>query len=337
MNRDFRVLTFVLCTLVAFASTMANAAFLVSGSGSGSTYKNGYAGPLIKAISPITERELFGRVEDRDGNGTLGNLKTCAATTSDICLGIGQGNIVAKSPEVASGDVCVIRADLEPEYAFLFSRNPQLADYGVIRKNWQAGRIKIYVSKTSSGSKATLEDIRKVAGFDPTKAQIVELESWAAVTDEVRDNPRAVGFTHRFADPSGFLQDLYDDHGMTITGIAERALKTAKHSNGETVYTVNMEVPYDVYRAFTAVRVTPSMGTSVVLFGNCPNKIDEAEIVQSIYNEIAEIPSEEIAVDLGTVSNLINSIAGTGSKITQGDTGWTFFDDMVKKGGDLID
>jgi hypothetical protein len=98
-----------------------------------------------------------------------------------------------------------------------------------------------------------------------------------------------------------------------------------------------MEVPYDVYRFNTAVNTTPSMGTPVVLFGNCPAKFGgEAEFVEQVYEEIRAIPAEDLAVDLGMISSIINSIASTGNSVTSGDTGWTFFDDMVQQGGDLL-
>ena len=307
---------------------MANGAYLVSGSGEGSTYKNGYAGPIVESVSPITEAELFGSVEDRNGNGTVGNLQTCAAEASGaLCFGIGQGNIVAKSQQVADGDVCVIRADLEPEYTFLFSQNDRLNDWGDIRRQWEAGRVTIYTSDTSSGSLGTLQEIAAATGF--ASANVETLPSWDAVVAKVKSDPRAVGFTHRYADPSGFLNDLVDDHGMTVTGLAERALRRQTHANGEPVYSVNMEVPYETTRFGTAVETTPSMGTPVVLFGTCPAKYgSEAPYVQAVHDEIAGINAGEFKVDLGFWSSLANSAASAGSAAS--DTGWAYFDDLTK-------
>ena len=324
---------------LALAAAPAHAAYLVSGSGEGSTYKNGYAGPIVEAVSPFTEAALFGEVEDRDGSGTVGNLETCAAEKQDMCFGIGQGNIVAKSPQVANGEVCIIRADLEPEYGFAFLNNKRLKDYGAIRKNWEAGRISFVVSSTSSGSRGTLEEIRAAAGFDPAKAKIEELGSWDAVIREVKRNPRAVGFTHRFADPSGFLSDLVDDHDLTVTGMAERALRREKHANGEPVYTVNTHVPYDTEGVLGAggVATTASLGTPVVLFGNCPDKMTEfGEDAAEVHAQIAKLPREDFAVDLGWMADISNTIAATAEQ-GGADEGWKLFDDMIKKGGELLE
>lgn len=322
------LLTGAAALALSAGAASANGAYLVSGSGSGSTYKNGYAGPIVAALSPITEAELFGKVEDRNGNGTVGNLETCAAETSGaLCFGIGQGNIVAKSQQVANGDVCVIRADLEPEYTFLFSANERLNDWGDIRSNWEAGRVTIYTSDTSSGSLGTLQEIAAATGF--ANANVETLPSWDAVVAKVKSDPRAVGFTHRYADPSGFLNELVDDHGMTVTGLAERALRRQEHANGEPVYSVNMEVPYETTRFGTAIETTPSMGTPVVLFGTCPSKYGtEAQYVQAVHDAIGALDGDAFAVDLGFWSSLANRAAAAGSAAS--DKGWDYFDDLTK-------
>ena len=327
--------------MLAMASILmagsAHAAFLVSGTGPGSTYKNGYAEPIVEAASPITEEALYGKVENRDGKGTLDNLRVCANTTDDICLGIGQGNLVAKSEQVKSGDVCIIRADLEPEFTFLFSDNSRLTDWGAIRENWGAGRITIYTSSTSSGSIGTLNEVKEATGFEDAK--IEALDSWDAVIREVKQNPRAVGFTHRYADPSGFLSTLVDEHNLTVTGLAELSLRRVTHANGQPVYTVSMNVPYDTegVMGLGGVATTPSMGTPVVLFGTCPSKFGgEAQYVREVYDEIASIPADKLKVELGTISKIINAVAGK-SESVGADRGWEFFDSMVERGGALIE
>lgn len=304
----------------------ANGAYLVSGSGSGSTYKNGYAPPIVEALTPITEEELFGSVQDRDGNGTVGNLETCAAENSALCFGIGQGNLVAKSAQVQAGEVCVIRADLDAEFTFAFTNNPRLDDWGKIRKAWEAGRVTIYTSATSSGSLGTLQEVADAAGF--TNAKFETLPSWDAVIAKVKSDPRAIGFTHRFADPNGWLNDLVDDHGMTVTGLAERALRRQTHANGEPVYMVD-NAPYDAYRLNTAVNTTVSMGTPVVLFGTCPSQYGgEAEYVQAVHDRIAALPADDLAVDLGWLASLMNNMASLG------DAGWDHFDQLIERATD---
>ena len=322
-----KVLLTSAAALMVAGGAYAQEAYLVTGTGPNSTYKNGYAGPIVEALSPITEAELYGDVEDRNGNGTVGNLATCAAESFDLCFGIGQGNIVAGSQEVANGEVCVIRADLEPEYTFLFSNNDRLGDWGAIRRQWEAGRVVIYTSDTSSGSLGTLQAIAEATGF--TNARVETLPSWDAVIQKVKSDPRAVGFTHRFADPSGFLNDLVDDHGMTVTGLAERALRRLTHANGEPIYSVNMEVPYDVYRVNTAVNTTPSMGSPVVLFGTCPSQYgSEAPFVEAVHAEIAGLDASEFDVDLGFWASLVNSAAAAGSAASE--AGWDYFEELTQ-------
>lgn len=315
-------------------SQAASAAYLVSGTGEGSTYKMGYAPPIVKAISPITEEALFGKLENRDGKGTLDNLEVCAAETETLCFGVGQGNLVAKSEQVQNGDVCIVRSDLPAEFVFLFS-NGQIADWGSVRKNWSAGRITMATSASSSGSAATLEEIRQSAA-DLAEAKINELESWDAVIDAVKGSPRVIGFTHRYPDPSGFLDSLGDDHKLQVFGLAERGLRAVKHADGGGVYTVDT-VPFNITKRTLSVESTVSMGTPVVLFGNCPTKLSnqgDHEFAAEVHEKIkSDVDVADLAVDLGFITNFVNKhIKRTAG---EGDGLWSHFDKAIEKAKEL--
>ncbi|HUF56102.1 MAG TPA: hypothetical protein VMM55_06015 [Thermohalobaculum sp.] len=323
----------------ALSSGAVDAAYLVSGTGSGSTYKTGYAPAVVEAISPATEAVFFGEVEDRDGKGTVSNLEVCAAETEDLCFGIGQGDVVAGSPQVASGDVCIIRSDLEAEYAFAFVDNSQLQDYADLRANWERGRITFYTSETSSGSLATLENLREAAGFDPGTAKIETLPDWDAVIQKVASDPRAVGFTVRYADPTGFLSELVDDHGFTVLGVAERAMRRLSHADGSPVYTVSLDVPYDTKGILGAggMSTTPSLGAPVVLFGNCPDKLgDFAADAGDAHDAIRQLPASAFDVKLGWMADLQSKIADQSQQMG-GDEAWAWAEDMATRTGDLIE
>ena len=329
----------VCAAALALSAGAADAAYLVSGTGSGSTYKNGYAPAIVKAISPATEAVFFGEVEDRDGKGTVSNLAVCAAETEDLCFGIGQGDVVAGSEEVASGDVCILRSDLEPEYAFAFVDNAQLQDYADLRANWERGRVAFYTAETSSGSLATLVNLREAAGFDPEQAVIATLPDWGAVIDKVASDPRAVGFTVRYPDPTGFLSDLVDDHDFTVLGVAERTMRRATHADGSAVYTVSLDVPYDTKGLLGAggTATTPSLGAPVVLFGNCPDKLgDFASDAEDAHEAIRALPAEAFAVELGWMADLKSKIADQSQRMG-GDQAWAWAEEMATKTGDLID
>jgi len=316
-------------------SQSVSAAYLVSGTGEGSTYKTGYAPSVISAVSSITEEALFGKLEDRDGKGTVDNLKVCAAETETLCFGVGQGNVVATSEQVQNGDVCVVRSDLPAEFAFLFS-NGQISDWGNVRKNWAVGRITLVTSAASSGSAATLEAIRQSAA-DLADAKIQELESWDAVIDAVKNNPRMIGFTHRYPDPSGFLDTLGDDHKLQVFGLAERGLRAVKHEDGGSVYTVDT-VPFNISKRTLSVESTVSMGTPVVLFGNCPTKLSnqgDHQFAAEVHEKIrSNVDAADLAVDLGFVTNFVNKhikrTAGEG-----GDGLWSHFDKAIEKAKEL--
>lgn len=324
---------------ISFVATLAlsqtaAAAYLVSGTGEGSTYKMGYAPSIIEAISPITEEALFGKVENRDGKGTVDNLIVCAAETETLCFGVGQGNLVAKSEQVVNGDVCIVRSDLPAEFAFLFS-NGQITDWGSVRKNWGAGRIALATSASSSGSRATLDAIRQSAA-DLADAKIEELESWDAVIDAAKTNPRVVGFTHRYPDPSGFLDTLGDDHDLQVFGLAERGLRAVKHEDGGSVYTVDT-VPYNISKRTLSVESTVSMGTPVVLFGNCPTKLSnqsDHEFAAEVHEKIkSTVDADDLAVDLGFVTNFVNKhVKRTAG---DGDNLWSYFDQAIEKAKEL--
>ena len=329
----------VAAAALALSAGTANAAYLVSGTGSGSTYKTGYAPSIVEAISPATEAVFFGEVEDRDGKGTVSNLEVCAAETEDLCFGIGQGDVVADSPQVASGDVCILRSDLAPEYAFAFVDNAQLQDYADLRANWERGRITFYTSETSSGSLATLENLREAAGFDPATAKIETLPDWNAVIEKVGSDPRAIGFTVRYADPTGFLSDLVDDHGFNVLGVAERTMRRAQHADGSAVYTVNLDVPYDTKGLLGAggMATTPSIGAPVVLFGNCPDKLgDFAGDAREAHETIRQLPASAFDVELGWMADIQSTIADQSQQMG-GDEAWAWAEDMATRTGDLIE
>lgn len=316
----------------------AQSAYLVSGSGSSSTYLNGYAPSIVREVSPITEYFFFGEVKNMEGKGTLSNLEVCANERSAICLGIGQGDVVANSMQVLNGDVCVIRADLEPEYAFAFTNNSQVRDYSDIRANWSRGRVTMVTSETSSGSLATLEKIRTSAGFDVQKAKIQVVDSWNEVIDFVKSNPRAIGFTVRYPDPTGFLNTLRNDHSFQIMGMAEPALRREKHITGENVYVVNMETPYAVsgYMGFGGLETTPALGSPVVLFGTCPDRLEFPDDVKAVYEKIEKIPAEKLEVELGWLSDMKTTIAGSSSSLIESQ-GWDWVDSIVQTTGNLLE
>jgi tRNA(Leu) C34 or U34 (ribose-2'-O)-methylase TrmL len=292
--------------LFVSSAVSANNAYFVSGSGETSTYKNGYAPPAIEAITPITENALFGQLMDRDGNGTVGNVETCAAETEALCFGIGQGNIVANMPQIENGEVCIIRADLEPEYSFLFT-NGRLKDWGSVHKNWIDGRLTIVTSASSSGSVATLQQIIE-SSPDYEKATVVKVDNWDEVIQQVKSNDRIVGFTHRYADASGFLDTLGDEHDLLVFGMAERSLRSLNHKTGEPIFRTD-EVPFNISKRTLSVQKTVSMGTPVVLFGNCPERLANAGdhgYAHEVHKEISALPVDKFAVDLGFVTNFVN-------------------------------
>jgi len=330
----YSTMTMLSFTLLAGTAQASPTSYLLSGTGTTSTYKNGYAPSVVKAISPITEEALFGKTENRDGGGTLDNITGCAAETESLCFGLGQGNVVAASDEVANGKVCVVRSDLEPEFTFLFS-NGQIDEWGTVRKNWAAGRVALVTSAESSGSKATAQDII-AASEDLANAPVEELENWDAVVAAVKDNPRKIGFTHRYADPSGFLNDLGDDHDLNVFGLAEKGLRDVKHADGADVYTVD-RAPYNMSKRTLSVESAISMATPVVLFGNCASTLTnegDREFLDKVHADIAALPAESFAVDLGAITNFVNKHV---QRDKENSTGlWSHFDSIVSGGKELL-
>lgn len=267
---------------------------LYSGPNDGtSVYREKYAPKVEDVVKDVTGL----KVTHGDAKGTLDSIQKCANQTDRICLFVGQGNLLVDAPEVKDGKVCVVRTDLDPEYAYvfwqkggIFSNNAfysmdTLNSYDDVRAGWEAGTVTLVTSETSTGSVKTLENLaadieKRLEGVD-LKVQV--LESWDAVKKEVKDNENAVGFTFRNGGGDTFLLDLQKKWNFAVAGFAERVLADNKtFEDGSPAFIFNDKAPYsEAGYIRNSQETTPALGSPVTLAANCPSRITN-EVTRSV-------------------------------------------------------
>lgn len=211
--------------------------------GAGSIYHQGYALPIQDLLNQELRMMLYADLELMPSAGSGANIATCAEDRQNLCFGLAQGDVAANHPAIKSGKVTVVRNDLPAECGFVFASNPQIASWRTVQK--YAGKITLYLPPADSGTAITFREVLATdPSIDPNDMSIEFVEGgWEAIQNAVENDPRGIGATVRFPDPSVMLDSLAD-RGFQVFGVAVPEMLRLTLPGGTPVYTVNGTAPY---------------------------------------------------------------------------------------------
>lgn len=297
--------------------------------GSGSIYHQGYALPIAETLDQALRMMLYDTLSLRPSAGSGANITACAAERDHLCFGLAQGDVAAVSPAVTSGDVLIVRNDLPAECAFAFASNEMIGNWKTVQK--YARKITLYLPPENSGTTITL---RQVIEADPAMAgaeiTVKTIDGgWSEIVRAVEADPRGVGATVRYPDPSVLLDDLADK-GFSVFGIAVPELLRLRLPSGEPIYTVNGAAPYTDPFLSTPETIA-TVCTPAAIVATNPERIDDPVLKEDmghLIEALEALKSDDLVPAEGSKARIFKTVRAFSEKIG--------FDQVINWWGDEV-
>lgn len=284
--------------------------------GSGSIYHQGYALPIAETLDEALRMMLYDSLTLRPSAGSGANIAACALERTNLCFGLAQGDVAAVSPAVISGEVLIVRNDLPAECAFAFASNELISNWKTVQK--YVRKITLYLPPEDSGTTITL---RQVIEADPAMADVeVRVKTidggWSEIVRAVEADPRGVGATVRYPDPSVLLDDLAG-RNFSVFGIAVPELLRLRLTSGEPIYSVNGAAPYtDPF--LSSPETIATVCTPAAIIATNPERIDDPilkEDMEYLIDALQELKSDDLVPAEGSKARIFKTVRAFSEKI----------------------
>lgn len=272
--------------------------------GEGSSYHTGIGAGLEQALTPIAR--TFGYTVRRvPSSGALANAQACAEEETHICFGIGKGGL--DYPQVALGEIQVVRQDLPGECALAFTREARLPNWKSIVDN--AERV-TFVVPDGSGEEAL---IRRIFASEPALAGTEPRFEHASAAPEILRKVRAirgaVGVSYTYPNPIDGLVGKAAEEGMTVLGILSPTV-----ARSDSAFYLNRKVPYQLsWYGLGTTRTVRAMCAKGLLFAGQPDRLSDEWAqgdAREIIAQVAALPASAFVPEGGPLSRLMLSVEG---------------------------